>query len=193
MRSCRTRADLQKLSQREVSIDTNPRFMSYYPPDLALPAGHANGIIKGWDYGSPGYVNAAYAWDSGETTLKELNVLVVVASKTEAKGVLSRLRARADYGAFVDAALKHARDEHVAMATEQKAAYLAIGDELGAAAVDLEPPPFVHSYEASEAYVFECVPSAASLVHVCMPVSCLFAWLNGRLSPQPPLSPARIA
>lgn len=157
--SCRTVDDLAKMDLRRVNIDTNGLFITFYIPDLDLPPGAAHDVIKKFDYGvEAGTVNAAYAWKEGVTALEPMATLVVTASKAEAKGILERLRERADYKAFIIAAQMAMQQDAEQRAAGRRAALQAVGRHAEAEEVQVKQPITSRSFTASEAYIFEYGP-----------------------------------
>jgi len=152
---CSTPVDLQTLSLRSVNVDTNASYITYYRPDMDSPALLVTGVMKTWDYGSPGVPNAAFHWNDGFDTLKDLCVIFITATKAEVKDIMMRLRARSDYGAFLEVARRYVQNRFVSRATRRRDLLTQHNRLAEAMAVPMVPPACKYEFIASEAYAFE--------------------------------------
>lgn len=177
---CRDPGALDILRSRQVDVETDDKFISFYPPDLTAPPGPGTWGMKGRFHEMPeppnpvpagktldDYANAAYKLhtDGSSRCLPHCPVTFVTEDKPQAKQIRKKLQKRADYKA-----------------------------QFGNPPV-LTPrmvPSDSWVFNATQANAFECVPIPTSHVntvcapalYVCMDVSEVGAYtVHGGLAP----------
>ena len=157
----RNQADLALVSQRVVDVTTNIRFVTFYKPDKDAAPVEMDDLEEMRGYGKEKAGKNVYVWDDGDSALQDHPTLIITATKEGAKVMYKRVKGRADYCGFIDAAAAEA-DARAQQKADLKAAELRRVDRaVEADAVKPISPVLAATVTASQAFVFRCAPYRA--------------------------------